>query len=59
MGKRVSVITVNLNNAQGLEKTILSVISQYTDDLEYIVIDGGSADGSVDIIKKYSVFIMQ
>jgi glycosyltransferase involved in cell wall biosynthesis len=45
---------VNKNNAAGLEKTMQSVVSQTFTDFEYIVIDGGSDDGSVDIIKKYA-----
>ena len=49
---KYSVITVNLNNAEGLTHTINSVISQTFDDFEYIVIDGGSTDSSVDIIKQ-------
>jgi glycosyltransferase involved in cell wall biosynthesis len=49
----VSIITINLNNRNGLEKTIASVIQQTYSDFEFIVIDGGSTDGSVDIIKKY------
>ena len=48
-----SIVTVNLNNAQGLEKTIQSVIAQQYEDYEFVVVDGGSTDGSVDIIKKY------
>ena len=51
---RISIITINYNNAIGLEKTIKSVISQDFKDYEYIIIDGGSNDGSVDIIKKYA-----
>lgn len=51
---KLSIITVNLNNAEGLRKTIESVISQTYSDFEYIVIDGASTDGSVDIIKKYA-----
>lgn len=51
---RLSIITINYNNSKGLEDTIRSVISQDFKDYEYIVIDGGSNDGSVDIIKKYS-----
>ncbi|GHV09712.1 hypothetical protein FACS1894162_0890 [Bacteroidia bacterium] len=51
---KVSIITVNLNNAAGLEKTIQSVVSQEFTDYEYIVIDGNSTDRSVEIIKKYS-----
>ncbi len=51
---KLSIITVNLNNAVGLEKTIRSVISQTFSDYEYIIIDGGSTDGSVEVIKKYA-----
>ena len=51
---KLSIITVNLNNAVGLEKTIRSVISQTFTDYEYIIIDGGSTDGSVEVIKKYA-----
>jgi glycosyltransferase involved in cell wall biosynthesis len=51
---KLSIITVNRNNAAGLEKTIQSVVCQTSDDFEYIVIDGNSDDGSVDIIKKYA-----
>ena len=50
----LSIITINLNNAEGLETTIRSVINQTYSDFEYIVIDGGSTDGSVDVIKKYA-----
>ncbi len=52
--KKVSVITINYNNAQGLQKTIDSVISQTFKDYEFIIIDGGSTDESVDIIRKNS-----
>jgi glycosyltransferase involved in cell wall biosynthesis len=51
----LSVITINLNNKEGLKKTIKSVISQTFDGIEYIVIDGGSHDGSVDILKENAV----
>ena len=51
---KLSIITINLNNAEGLERTICSVITQTYSDLEYIVIDGGSTDSSVDVIKKYA-----
>lgn len=50
---KISVITINLNNASGLRKTIESVVSQTFNDFEYVVIDGGSTDGSVDVIKEY------
>jgi glycosyltransferase involved in cell wall biosynthesis len=51
---QLSIITINKNNASGLEKTIQSVVSQTFKDFEYIVIDGNSTDESVEIIKKYS-----
>jgi glycosyltransferase involved in cell wall biosynthesis len=50
---KLTIITINLNNVQGLQKTIESVICQTFNDYEYIVIDGGSNDGSFDLIKKY------
>lgn len=49
---KLSVITINLNNKEGLEKTIESVILQTFTDYEFIIIDGESTDGSVDIIEK-------
>lgn len=51
---KLSIITVNLNNAAGLEKTAESIVSQTFNDFEWIVIDGGSTDGSVDVIRKYA-----
>jgi len=51
---KLSIITINFNNAEGLRKTIDSVVSQTFTDFEYIIIDGGSTDGSVDIIKQYA-----
>lgn len=49
----ISVITINFNDCIGLERTIRSVISQTYSGFEYIIIDGGSGDGSKDIIEKY------
>lgn len=49
---RLSIITINRNNAAGLEKTVRSVASQTFKEFEYIVVDGASTDGSVDVIKK-------
>ena len=49
----LSIITINWNNAVGLKKTMESVIAQSCQNFEYIVVDGGSSDGSVDIIKNY------
>ncbi len=51
--KQITIITINLNNAIGLRKTIESVINQPCKFFEYIIIDGGSKDDSVTIIKTY------
>jgi len=50
----LSIITINLNNRAGLEKTMESVVNQTFRDFEYIVIDGASTDGSVDVIQRYA-----
>lgn len=50
---KLSIITVNLNNKEGLQRTVDSVISQTFSDFEWIIIDGGSNDGSTKIIEQY------
>lgn len=54
MSVKLTIITINYNNKNGLEKTVNSVLSQTFTDVEYVIIDGGSTDGSLEIIKQYA-----
>ena len=51
---KLSIITVNLNNKIGLQKTIDSIVNQNFSDFEFIIVDGKSNDGSIEIIKQYN-----
>lgn len=53
----VNIITISFNSERYLEQTILSVINQDYKNINYIIIDGGSKDSSIEIIRKYSDFI--
>ena len=50
---RLSIITINYNNAEGLRKTLASVASQTYANIEHIIVDGASTDGSVEVIREY------
>ena len=52
--QKISIVTVCYNSIDTIERTIQSVLAQDYDNIEYIVIDGGSTDGTVEVIKKYA-----
>lgn len=53
MENKISIITINYNDAEGLRKTLASVASQTYRNIEHVIIDGASTDSSVDIIREY------
>ena len=57
MNKKISIITVCFNSVETIEETICSVITQSYSNFEYIIIDGGSSDGTLDILLKYKKYI--
>ena len=54
---KLSIITINYNNAEGLRKTLASVAAQTYPNIEHIIVDGGSTDGSVDVIREYETLL--
>ena len=48
---KLSIITINYNNLEGLKRTVESVVNQTWQEFEYIIIDGGSTDGSAEFIE--------
>lgn len=59
LGPKISIITITLNSEKYLKETILSVVSQSYKDIEYLIIDGGSTDRTLEIIQKYDSQIDQ
>lgn len=51
---KLSIITINYNNAEGLRKTLATVTAQTYRDIEHVIVDAASTDGSVDVIKEYA-----
>ena len=56
---KLSIITINKDNAEGLRRTMQSVLAQTVKDFEYIVVDGASTDGSVEVIQELSAPIKE
>ncbi len=54
MNKKITIITINYNNLEGLKRTVESVVNQTWQEFEYIIIDGGSTDGSAEYIESQS-----
>ena len=54
---KITIVTPSFNQSRYIERTLISVIHQNYPNLEYIVLDGGSTDGSVEIIEKYSKYL--
>ena len=57
MAYKLSIITINYNNKNGLLKTVESVVNQKNKDFEYLIIDGGSSDESISVIDAYKTEI--
>ena len=55
LSPKISIITVVFNAAEMLEETIKSVLAQMYDNWEFIIVDGGSTDGTIDILKRYQL----
>lgn len=55
--KRLSIITINWNNVNGLRKTLESVVDQRTESCEFVIVDGASTDGSVKVIENYQNYV--
>ena len=57
MKPKITILTACYNGVAHIEETIQSVIAQCYDNLEYVIVDGGSTDGTLDIIKKYEKYV--